>query len=460
MRNILAGHRPSGELLFSREDLKRLLIPLLMEQALAVTIGMMDTVMVSGCGEASVSGVSLVDSINVLLIMVFSSLATGGSVVVSQFLGTRDRQQAGRAAKQLYYVVLIASVAIMIPCLALRGPLLSGVFGSIEDEVMEAALVYFLLTAMSYPFLAIYNGSAALLRAVGDSKATLKASIVMNLINVGGNALTIYGFGLGVTGAGLATLVSRIVGAAVVQIPLRRPECAIPYPDFRRVEWDGRLIRMILHIGVPNGLEGGMFQLGKLVLLRMVATFGTVSIAANAVANTVATIQVLPGNAVSLAMITMVGRCVGAHAFDQARYYTRRLMLLAYGLMSALNILMLIGADLVKTSVQKILHPERIAVSGVLLAVLFLMSGDPFGYIPMCIVIILDGGLSLLKVSFIRFLHMDNFMKGIRTPLHDHARKNMGWSDTQVVMRFTIIQLMFDICYLAITNYDKILSLN
>ena len=361
MRNILAGPRPSGELLFSREDLKRLLIPLLMEQALAVTIGMMDTVMVSGCGEASVSGVSLVDSINVLLIMVFSSLATGGSVVVSQFLGTRDRQQAGKAAKQLYYVVLIVSVAIMIPCLALRGPLLSGVFGSIEDEVMEAALVYFLLTAMSYPFLAIYNGSAALLRAVGDSKATLKASIVMNLINVGGNALTIYGFGLGVTGAGLATLVSRIVGAAVVQIPLRRPECAIPYPDFRRVEWDGRLIRMILHIGVPNGLEGGMFQLGKLVLLRMVATFGTVSIAANAVANTVATIQVLPGNAVSLAMITVVGRCVGAHAFDQARYYTRRLMLLAYGLMRALIILMLIGADLVVMPFS--LSPETSALA-------------------------------------------------------------------------------------------------
>ena len=347
MRGFHAWKKPSGEMLFSREDLKRLLIPLLLEQALAVTIGMMDTVMVSGCGEASVSGVSLVDSINILLIMVFSSLATGGSVVVAQFLGTRDRARAGKAAKQLYYVVLISSAAIMLPCLLFRGPMLSGIFGAIEDEVMQAALVYFLLTALSYPFLAVYNGSAALLRAIGDSKATLKASIVMNLINVGGNALTIYALGMGVAGAGLATLVSRVIGAMVVQIPLRRPDCAIPYPDFRKFEWDGRMVRMILHIGVPNGLEGGMFQLGKLVLLRMVATFGTVSIAANAVANTVATIQVLPGNAVSLAMITVVGRCVGAHAFDQARYYTRRLMLLAYAGMSVLNILMLVGADLV-----------------------------------------------------------------------------------------------------------------
>lgn len=208
-------------MLFSKDDLKKLLIPLLLEQALAVTIGMADTVMVASCGEASVSGVSLVDSINVLLIMVFSALATGGAVVTSQCLGKKDLKQATAAAKQLFYVVLMASLAIMALCLALRYPLLSLLFGSIEADVMNAAQVYFLLSALSYPFLAMYNASAALLRAQGNAKATLYTSIVMNVVNVAGNAVLIFGFGLGVAGAGIATLASRMLGSFAVQRALK-----------------------------------------------------------------------------------------------------------------------------------------------------------------------------------------------------------------------------------------------
>ena len=329
-------------MLFSREDLKRLLIPLLLEQLLAVLIGMMDTVMVASCGEAAVSGVSLVDSINVLLIQVFSALATGGAVLSSQYLGKQDRDNAGRAAKMLFYVVLICSTVLMAGCLLLRDRLLSGIFGSIEADVMKNAQIYFLLSALSYPFLAMYNASAALLRSMGNAKATLKVSLAMNIINVAGNALTIYGLGWGVFGAGLATLISRVIGAVVVQHALMDPHASIPYPRLLQLEWNGGQVRKILTVGVPSGLENAFFQLGKLVLVRLISTFGTAHIAANAVCSTISTFHCLPGNAIGLAMITVVGQCVGARAFDQARQYIKRLMRLTYICMSTMNILLLL----------------------------------------------------------------------------------------------------------------------
>lgn len=329
-------------MLFSREDLKRLLIPLLLEQMLAVLIGMMDTVMVASCGEAAVSGVSLVDSINILLIQVFSALATGGAVLSSQYLGKKDRDNAGRAAKMLFYVVLICSTVLMAGCLLMRHQLLSGIFGAIEADVMEAAQIYFLLSALSYPFLAMYNASAALLRSMGNAKATLKVSLAMNIINVAGNALTIYGLGWGVFGAGLATLVSRIIGAVVVQHALMDPHASIPYPRLLQLEWNGGQVRKILTVGVPSGLENAFFQLGKLVLVRLISTFGTAHIAANAVTSTISTFHCLPGNAIGLAMITVVGQCVGAREFGQARHYTKRLMQLTYACMSTLNIILLL----------------------------------------------------------------------------------------------------------------------
>ncbi len=328
-------------LLFSRADLKRLLIPLLLETALAVTIGMMDTVMVSSCGEASVSGVSLVDGIGVLLIQVFSALATGGAVVCSQYLGKKDTVNAGKAAKQLFYVVLLVSSAIMAACLVWHSQLLSMLFGSIEPDVMSAAQAYFVLTALSYPFLAGYNAAAALLRSEGMARETLRTSIIMNLLNVAGNAVCIYGLGMGAAGAGLATLLSRVAGCFATFFALKKPGAAIPSPALLQFEWRGDLAGKILSVGIPNGLENGLFQFGKLILLRMIATFGTVSIAANAVGNTLGTIHCLPGNAIGLAMITVVGQCVGARAFDQARYYTRRLMYLSYLFMGVLNLLIL-----------------------------------------------------------------------------------------------------------------------
>lgn len=329
-------------MLFSREDLKRLIIPLVLEQFLAITVGMADTMMVSSAGEAAMSGVSLVDAINVLLINLFSALATGGAVLTSQYLGRKEKSNAGLAARQLLYTVLAASLLIMGICLMLRIRLLNSLFGHVERAVMDSAQVYFLISLFSYPCLALYNGAAALFRAMGNSKVSLRISVMMNLVNLCGNALFIYGFQWGVTGAALATLIARAAGAVVMLMKLVRSGEAISLPSLRHFSWRWDMAKGILAVGVPTGLENSIFQLGKVLLNRLISTFGTTGIAANAVAVSFSSVQIIPGAAIGLAMVTVVGRCAGAKAFDQAKHYTKKLMLLTYASIGILNIVLLL----------------------------------------------------------------------------------------------------------------------
>lgn len=331
--------------MFTRKDLIRLIIPLVVEQILAVTIGMADTVMVASVGEAAVSGVSLVDTINILLINIFTALATGGAVVASQYLGKGEQGNACIAAKQLLLSITALSFGISVLSVAGRLPILNLVFGNIEPEVMSNAQTYFLLTALSYPFLGIYNAGAALFRAMGNSKVSMFISMVMNLINIVGNAILIYGLHIGVAGAGTATLVSRIVGAVIVTVLMCHHSNPIHYDSLLRWKFHPAMVKSILHIGVPNGLENGMFQVGKVLVQGLIASFGTTAIAANAVANSIASVEVIPGSAMGLALITVVGQCVGAGEYDQAKRYTILLMKITYLSVGLLNlaILPLIG---------------------------------------------------------------------------------------------------------------------
>ena len=307
--------------MFTRRQLVTLIWPLLLEQFLSVSMGMADTLMVSGVGEAAVSSVSLVDSLNILILQILAALASGGAVVASQYLGRQDADNARRSAAQLYSVVGIATGAAMVVCIVLSRVILRGVFGSIDEDVMAFSQIYFIISAVSYPFMGLYSAGAALFRAQGNSKVSMRASLVMNVINIGGNALLIYGFGLGVLGAALATLFGRVVAAVWVLVqqqqmenPLRVSEPADLLP---RRELAGR----ILAIGVPSGLENGMFQIGKLCVSSLTSTLGTAAIAANAVAGSVSTMANIPGNTMSLAMIPVVGRCLGAGDKKQAKHY-------------------------------------------------------------------------------------------------------------------------------------------
>ena len=316
--------------MFTRQALWRLILPLVLEQLLLVTVGMADTVMVSTVGEAAVSGISLVDQVNVLLIQIFAALATGGAVVASQYLGRRDRENACRSAKQLVYATFGMAVAIGALVLVLNRHILRLVFGNVEPDVMQAAETYFWLSALSYPMLALYNAGAALFRSMGNSRISLFASLIMNVINIGGNALLIYGLNWGVAGAATATLASRTVAGLMMMLLLRNRDNPIFLERLFHPEWNGGILKSILRVGVPNGLENGMFQIGKLSVSSLTSTLGTAAIAANAVANTTTTFLNIPANAVGMAALTVVGQCLGAGEKDQAVYYSRRLMLFAY----------------------------------------------------------------------------------------------------------------------------------
>ena len=316
--------------LFTRQALVALLLPLIAEQALSVTIGLADTLMVSSVGEAAVSGVSLVDSFNTLMIQVMSALATGGAVVTSQYIGHREPKNAKAAAAQILFVLASFSLVVAAVVVVGRHAILRGIFGSIDADVMRYAETYFLLSALSYPFIGLYNAGAALFRAQGNSKISMLSSLVMNVINIGGNAVLIYGFGMGVLGAALASLVSRAVSCLVVLWLLQRPACPLRVDGLRTLAPDGGLIRRILRVGIPAGIENGMFQIGKLSVSSLTSTLGTAAIAANAVANTTTTFLNIPANAVGMAALTVVGQCLGAGEKEQAVYYSRRLLLTAY----------------------------------------------------------------------------------------------------------------------------------
>lgn len=315
--------------LFSRRDLKRLIGPLIVEQILAVAVGMVDTMMVSSAGEAATSGVSLVDMINNLLINVFAAISTGGAVVSSQFLGQKNRKRACEAADQLMVITGLISLVIMAAAILFRQGILNVLYGGIEEDVMRNALIYMILSAVSYPFLAIYNSCAALFRSMGNSKISMEASIVMNIVNVLGNALFIFGFQWGVAGAALGSLIARMAACVILVIRLHDSGLEI-HIGAKRFAWNGGLIRRILHIGIPGGIENSIFQMGRVLVVGMIAMFGTAQIAANAVANNLDGMGVLPGQAMNLAMITIIGQCVGAGDYEQAEYYTKKMMKFTY----------------------------------------------------------------------------------------------------------------------------------
>ena len=331
--------------LFSRDALFRLILPLIVEQFLLMTVGMADTVMVTTAGEAAVSGVSLVDNINTLIIQVFSALSTGGAVVVSQYLGRQDRENAGTASKQLLYAMCTASLLLMGAALLFRQHILALIFGRVEADVMASALVYFLLTAAAYPFMGIYNAGAALFRAMGNSKVSMFCSLIVNLINISVNAILIYGFDMGAAGAGIGTLASRIAASIIIMFLLRHPDYPIQMTGLFRVRFQGEMIRRILFIGIPNGLENGMFQAGKLMVLNLITTFGTSAVAANAISNSIAGVVNVPGLALGLAVITVIGQCMGAGEIHQAQRYTKQLVAVSYACMAGMSAALLLFTD-------------------------------------------------------------------------------------------------------------------
>ena len=328
---------------FSNHDLKRLILPMIIEQFLALLVGMSDSIMVATVGEHAVSGVSLVDNIFILLIYLFAALATGGSVVMGQYLGQSNREKANQAVNQLILFTALFALVITAGLYLTKDLILHNVFGDIEANVMEAAKTYLLIVSASIPFIALYNAGAAVFRTMGNAKVPMYLSMIMNTINVGGNAILIFVFDMGVAGAAIATLASRIISGVAITGLLASPSLLLHLQRPFSFRLDFGMLKKIAHIGIPNGLENGMFQLGKIMVLSIITGFGTAAIAANAVSNIIATFQVLPGMSVGMAVITVCSRCIGAGDYDAARYYTRKIVKLVHILIICFSIVTLMA---------------------------------------------------------------------------------------------------------------------
>lgn len=316
--------------MFTNKEIKKLIIPLVIEQLLVMLVGTIDTMMVSHAGESAVSGVALVDMIDYLIITILSSLATGGAVVVSQYLGNKDKEKANISAGQLVNVSAVLSVLIMIFCLVFHKGILKLLFGKVEEDVMQACITYFVITAFSFPFLGIYNAGAALFRSMQKTNVTMYISALMNVINITGNAIGIFIFKAGVAGVAIPTFISRTTAAVLITILLFKQKYEVHYASNTVLSLKKDYAVRILKIALPNSVENGLFALGRVLVSGIVALFGTTQIAAHGIANSIFPVAVLVVNAINLAMITVVGQCIGAGEYGQSEHYMKKLMKISY----------------------------------------------------------------------------------------------------------------------------------
>ena len=311
------------EKLYSNKNLLYLFIPLVIEQGLEYLVGFAVSLMVAKVGEAAVSGVSLVDFVMALLISIFTALATGGGAITGQYLGSKKDNEANQSALQMMKVTFYLSIVITLIIFVFKNSILHLLFGSISSDVYHHAMTYLNVVVLSIPFLAIYNGGAAIFRTMNNSKLPMQIMLAMNIVNVIGNALCVFILKMGVEGIAIPTLVSR-VGAALLILYFSK-KTTIHLSQLMNIKINRNMIEKILNIGIPFGIENSMFYLGRLIVLSIVSLFGTASIEANSVGGTLVMFQVLPGTAINLGLTSIISRCIGANDYDQAKYYTKKI---------------------------------------------------------------------------------------------------------------------------------------
>lgn len=370
--------------LFSNKALVSLTIPIIIDALLAIIAGMVDSAMVSSAGEAAVSAVSLVDAINILFISICSSLAIGGSVVTAQYIGSRNYDKAKISANQLLYAATFVATALMVVMLCFHGPLLRLIYGSIEADVYENAKIYFFITLLGYPFSAIGNSATAVLRSMGQNRQAVIITIAFNVINVIGNTILIYGFHLGVAGAAISTTFSRLVFAFLGTILAHRKTLPAHFQDILRFRLDLDVMRRVLRIGLANGMEGGLFYVGKILISSLVSSFGTVAIAANSVSFTINNIGWTIVGGFGTVMLTVVGQCIGAGEPGQAKAYIKKLLTAA----TAAMVILFSSVFLLRHQLVRLFDfgPETLEISayytgiGALCSIFSLYS---FSFVPM-----------------------------------------------------------------------------
>ncbi len=360
--------------LFSGADLKKLIRPLIVEQFLAVSVGMIDTVMLSSCGNDAVSGVSVVDMINVLLINIFAALATGGAIICANEVGLAkaksrlpDYSKARNAAKHLLVILFVFSTVIAVAAYILRGQILAFGFGKLSVETMEYAKLYFAISALSYPFIALYNGFAAIFRTMGKSRVTMITSALVNVLNIIGNGLLIFVFDLDVLGAAIATAFSRMAGMLVLMVNIMNKNHDIYISFHEKFKLRADTIKQILEIGIPSGFENGIFRFGRILVISMISIYGETQVAANSVASNLDSLGCIPGQAIGLAMVTVVGQCIGAGEIEAANCYRKLLMKKSFIYMAAINAVIILTLPISLSLYQ--LSDDAIRIATVLILI-------------------------------------------------------------------------------------------
>lgn len=327
--------------MFSNQDLKNMIVPLFFEQLLVMLVGIMDTFIVSYVGEAAVSGVSLVNSFNTIFIYLFTALASGGAVVISQYIGNKDQKNSVRSSSQLLMFSTMFSIVLSCIVLVFHKPILSALFGRVDTNVMNACITYIVLSALSYPFIAIYNAGASLFRSMGKTKTTMYVSLASNVINVIGNCIGVFVLHAGVAGVAIPSLIARAFSAIVITKLCFQQNQMTYYTKKDLFAFDTDILRKVLSIAIPNGIENGIFQFVKVALSSVVALFGTYQIAANGVAQSIWSLAALVGATLGPVYITVIGQCMGNGDKEQAKYYFKKLNKLAIVLSITWNAIVL-----------------------------------------------------------------------------------------------------------------------
>lgn len=330
------------KMLFSNESLKKMIVPLFMEQLLVLLVGIADTLIVSYVGETAVSGVSLVNQFNTIFIYLFTALASGGAVVISQYIGRQEKDHAGEAASQLLLFSTLFSVFIAVLVLIGNKSMLNLLFGKVDKPVMDACITYLKISAYSYPALAVYNAGAAVYRSMGKTNVTMYLSVISNIINVVGNIIGVFILNAGVAGVAWPSFIARMFSAIIITILCFRKKNEVVYRRKWIFSWNSRLMRSVLNVAIPNGMENGIFQLVKVALSSIVALFGTYQIAANGVAQSIWSLAALAGVAMGPVFITVIGQCMGNGNIEGAEYYLKKLTKITLLISVAWNFLIFI----------------------------------------------------------------------------------------------------------------------
>ncbi|MCI5796009.1 MAG: MATE family efflux transporter [Ruminococcus sp.] len=311
--------------MFTNKDLRNLIVPLFIEQFLLMFVGIADTFVVSFSSEADVSGVSLVTSFNTVLIFLFTALSSGGAVIICQYIGFKREDVASRASGQLLMISTVISVVMTVLIVLFRTQLLRLLFGKIDADVMSACETYLLITTLSLPALAVYDAGASLCRSIGKTNVTMYISAVTNIINVVGNCVGVFWLHLGAAGVAYPSLISRVLSAVAVTVFCFGRKNTVRFKLKDVFAWDGSLLKKIMGIALPNGVENGVHQLVKVALSSMVALFGTYQIAANGVAQSIWSLASIMGLAMAPVYTTVIGQCMGARDIDAANFYFKKL---------------------------------------------------------------------------------------------------------------------------------------